>query len=246
MLGERGTDSFRNSKSEFLTVNGTCFAFSRGDQNLTILPANPFSDPVTVPQASLASTSNLLSNSVARKSSLWRSATFGPDAPQASSPSRDTMASLSTSEYGTAQSHGYSDSASNDDSMGRRPSASTGRYSYHSAFEAYAQANGSRAASPSENPFADQPLTAQNPPVTYPSLRPDTAKSSAGTSVGSGSRELGATPDPKELFYHPASPGPSGQFRMSQDSRASSDGGATVRASHVAYPGLWKLTSSAQ
>lgn len=228
-------------------------------QNSELSLENPFSDPVTTPTTSNAPGANLLVNNDARRSSLWRSATFGGSinkaTQQTSSPSRDTMASLSNSEYGTAQSHGHDDaneSISSHDTVSRRPSNSTGRYSYHSAFETYVQAADATTTPATENPFADQPSTPQSPPVTYPLLRPDTGVSilrpDTGTSImsgGSAARQLGATPDPRDLFYHSPSPdrGQTSPYRISQDSRASSDGGATVRASHVAYPGLWNLAN---
>lgn len=216
---------------------------------------NPFVDPVTVPQAIHMTTGNgnPLVNSAARRSTLWRTSTFGPTSytPPARRPSRvasisrNTMASMASSEYDTALDH-VDDGTSSNGPPSRHPSTSTSHFSYHSAFEAYAQSASLQAPAP-ENPFVDQPLptvpTNMPPPrLTYPALRPNTATSSGATSavssVGNGSRELGGTPDPNDLFYRNSTERSQALGgRISEESRARSDAG-TVRGTHVAYPAL--------
>lgn len=211
---------------------------------------NPFVDPVTVPQAIHMTTGNgnPLVNSAARRSTLWRTSTFGPTSytPPARRPSRvasisrNTMASMASSEYDTALDH-VDDGTGSNSPPSRHPSTSTSHFSYHSAFEAYAQAP------IPEDPFVDQQLptvpTNMPPPrLTYPALRPNTATSSGATSavssVGNGTRELGGTPDPNDLFYRNSTERIQALGgRISEESRARSDAG-TVRGTHVAYPAL--------
>ncbi|KAG8810700.1 hypothetical protein FRC17_002823 [Serendipita sp. 399] len=187
---------------------------------------NPFSDPVptaTTSSQAAANYSQLLSNTEARRTTLWRKATFGSSAPSARGNNNDSatkspsMRSTHTSsEYGTALSHPEEAAAGEDRRVSDAPSAgSAGGYSYHSAFEAYAR--GTEVAKEAENPFADpqQPAMASGDTITlariaYPTLRPGTASSSGKSSTKSSiaqSREMGATPDPRELFYQASPPG---------------------------------------
>jgi hypothetical protein len=184
---------------------------------------------------------NPLTNDAARRSTLWRTPTFGPDSRRLSrivSTGRDTVGSMESSEYETAD-------GTDANTPSRHPSTSTGRFSYHSAFEAYI-----RAASPQgpENPFADQPLPAvpgsmSAPHVTYLALRPTTGTSSGGTSVvssGNGNR----TPDPTDLFFRTSiERGQARGTRVSGESRAPRDSESTVRGTFIAYPALRDATA---
>jgi len=195
-----------------------------------------------------ASNSNLLTNDAARRSTLWRSPTFGPDSRRLSrvaSTGGDTITSVESSEYETASDIHVADNPGSN-TPSRHPSTSTGRFSYHSAFEAYI-----RAASPQgpENPFVDQPLPAvpgsmAPPRVTYPALRPNTGTSSGGTSVVSRADNGDHTPDPSELFFRISSERPQAPgTRISGESPPPRNSESTIRAQGVAYPALRDATA---
>ena len=188
--------------------------------------------------------SSLLPNGAARRSTLFRSSTFGSDSKVPGArrlsrvPSTSTVSSSST-EYVTALDQIEIGHGDLNVPPGNHPSDSTDHSSYHTALEVYAQGTSPQT---SENPFADQPLPTGSqvvsPGPTYPTLRPNTAASSTMSSIVDGNRQLGATPDPSELFYT-NSPDRAQGFtgRFSEESRIFGDGGSTSRQ-NIAYPAL--------
>ncbi|KAG8861869.1 hypothetical protein FRB91_000113 [Serendipita sp. 411] len=209
-----------------------------------LVTENPFSDPIATSTQSPTTHAQILSNTEARRTTLWRKATFGSSVPSnaGDATKSPSMRSTTTSDYGTALSHS--------DVPEERPTSdvpSDGGYSYHSAFEAYAQ--GKRTSKEAENPFADpQKPMGSNDTITpakigYPTLRPGTGKSSGSSSVASSvpaSREMGATPDPKKLFYQAPTSTSRSELRNSTTSESSvgtatSDEEGTIRGHSVSY-----------
>lgn len=242
----------------------------RRSRNLDFAPSvheNPFNDPAYIAQP--AAPAPVASNQ--RQSGLWRKATFGSSQqpskrlethPPSSfaQPHVDTFgrkSSTASADRGTVVSHASSDYETATETQSKH---SSGGYSYHSAFARYAN-------DPNvENPFAD--VNGSPPPssrllTSAAGWRPATAGSTASLSVmsstGNSARELGSTPDPKDLFYHPPSTGQSSirpatatsqparpwsvdSTRVSEDDRTEE----TVRQKNIAYPSLQGVVQQMQ